>query len=84
MRLGIPARIFATMHRILPSKVGDRMWRLWYQRLAKANAWGELNFMNYGFTDADKPVLDEKDEADRLFIQLYHMNIRDINLEGNK
>ena len=60
------------------------MWRLWYQRLAKAEAWGELNFMNYGFTDAFQPVLDKKDESDRLFIQLYHMNIRDIELEGKR
>ena len=60
------------------------MWRLWYQRLAKTKAWGELNYMNYGFTDADQPVLDEEDERDRLFIQLYHMNIRDIELEGRQ
>ena len=70
------------MHSILPARVGDGMWRLWYQRLAKAKAWGELNYMNYGFTDALQPLLDEKDESDRLFIQLYHMNIRDIELEG--
>jgi ubiquinone/menaquinone biosynthesis C-methylase UbiE len=62
--------------------MGDGMWRLWYQRLAKAKEWGELNYMNYGFTDAFQPVLDEKDESERLFIQLYHMNIRDIELEG--
>ena len=37
------------------------MWRLWYQRLAKTKAWGELNYMNYGFTDADQPVLVELD-----------------------
>ena len=64
--------------------MGDGLWRLWYQRLAKTKAWGELNYMNYGFTDADQPVLDERDESDRLFIQLYHMNIRDIELEGKQ
>ena len=80
LRLGLPARIFATMLMIFPGKVGDRMWRWWYQRLAKAKAWGDFGFMNYGFIDDDQPVLDPEDEPDRPFIQLYHMNIRDIEL----
>ena len=58
----------------------DRMWRWWYQRLAKAKGWGEFGFMNYGFIDNDPPKLSEDDEPDRLFIQLYHMNIRDVEL----
>ena len=78
LRLGLPARIFATMLMIFPGKVGDRMWRWWYQRLAKAKAWGDFGFMNYGFIDEDQPVLEPEDEPDRLFIQLYHMNIRDL------
>ena len=82
MRLGIPARIFAIMLKILPGRIGDRMWRWWYQRLAKARAWGDFGFMNYGFIDDDQPTLTAEDEPDRLFIQLYHMNIRDIELEG--
>jgi len=84
LRLGLPARIFATMLMIFPGKVGDRMWRWWYQRLAKAKAWGDFGFMNYGFIDDDQPVLDPEDEPDRLFIQLYHMNIRDIELGGKQ
>ena len=84
LRLGLPARIFATMLRILPRRIGDRMWRWWYQRLAKAKAWGEFGFMNYGFIDDDPPELNSDDESDRLFIQLYHMNIRDIELEGKE
>ena len=82
LRLGLPARIFATMLKLLPGRIGDRMWRWWYQRLAKAKAWGDFGFMNYGFIDEDKPELKPDDESDRLFIQLYHMNIRDIDLEG--
>ena len=82
LRLGLPARIFATMLIIFPGKVGDRMWRWWYQRLAKAKAWGDFGFMNYGFIDEDQPVLEPEDEPDRLFIQLYHMNIRDVELSG--
>ncbi|MEE2759625.1 MAG: class I SAM-dependent methyltransferase [Candidatus Thermoplasmatota archaeon] len=84
MRLGLPARIFATMLRILPRRTGDRMWRWWYQRLAKAKAWGDFGFMNYGYIDEDKPDLDPEDEPDRLFIQLYHMNIRDIDIEDKQ
>jgi len=84
LRLGIPARVFATLLIIFPGKIGDRMWRWWYQRLAKAKAWGDFGFMNYGFIDDDKPTLTPEDEPDRLFIQLYHMNIRDIELEGKE
>ena len=64
LRLGLPARIFATMLRVLPRRVGDRMWRWWYQRLAKAKAWGEFGFMNYGFIDDNPPDLEPEDESD--------------------
>tara|TARA_B110000014_G_C20110026_1_gene584545 strand:- start:511 stop:1341 length:831 start_codon:yes stop_codon:yes gene_type:complete len=84
LRLGLPARIFATMLSVLPGKTGDRMWRWWYQRLAKAKAWGDFGYMNYGFIDDDQPTLESEDEPDRLFIQLYHMNIRDLELGGKQ
>ena len=84
LRLGIPARIFAIMLKLFPGRVGDRMWRWWYQRLAKRDAWGTLNFMNYGFIDENPPKLIEEDEKSRLFIQLYNMNIRDLEIEGKE
>ena len=84
LRLGTPARIFATMLKLLPGRTGDRMWRWWYQRLAKVNAWGELNFMNYGYVDANPPTLEAEDEPYRLFIQLYHMNIRELDISGKQ
>ena len=40
--------------------------------------------MNYGFKDDDEIELSENDEPDRLFIQLYHMNIRGIEIEGRE
>ena len=80
VRLGIPARIFATMLKVFPGSVGDRMWRWWYQKLAKRDAWGTLNFMNYGFVDDKSLTLSEEDEKSRLFIQLYNMNIRELDL----
>ncbi len=84
LRLGIPARIFAIMLKLFPGKVGDRMWRWWYQRLAKRDAWGTLNFMNYGFIDDTHLELIEEDEKSRLFIQLYNRNIRDLEIEGKQ
>ncbi|MBK00553.1 MAG: methyltransferase type 11 [Euryarchaeota archaeon] len=84
LRLGIPARIFATMLRLLPGRVGDRMWRWWYQRLAKRDAWGTLDFMNYGFVDDTSLILTEEDEKSRLFIQLYNMNIRELDISGKQ
>ena len=58
MRLGLPARIFATLLKVFPSKIGDSMWRWWYQRLAKAKAWVKFGLMKYGFIDDNQPVLD--------------------------
>ena len=40
--------------------------------------------MNYGFIDDNPPELEPEDESDRLFIQLYHMNIRDVDLAGKQ
>ncbi len=81
LRLGIPARIFAMMLKLLPGRLGDRMWRWWYQRLAKVDAWGTLDFMNYGYVDDNSPNLSKEDESSRLFIQLYNMNVRDLDLK---
>ena len=81
LRLGLPARMFAVMLKLLPGRIGDRMWRWWYQRLAKRDAWGTLDFMNYGFVDNNPPELIEEDEKSRLFIQLYNMNIRELELK---
>lgn len=82
MAMGIPARIFATLLRISPGRTRNWMWKWWYQRLAKAHGRSDFRFMNYGFIDDDGPELDEEDEAYRLFIQLYHQNIRDVDLSN--
>ena len=68
MAMGIPARIFATLLRIAPGRTRNWMWKWWYQRLAKRDAWGTLNFMNYGFVDDKALTLSEDDEKSRLFI----------------
>jgi len=58
------------------------MWKWWYQKLAKANDLSEFRFMNYGFEDGNGPKLEVEDEPNRMFIQLYSMNIRGVDLEG--
>ena len=84
MSMGIPARIFAILLKISPSSIQNRLWKWWYQRISKAHNKVEFRFMNYGYIDSESPELDSSDEAYRLFIQLYHMNIRDVSLENKE
>ena len=81
---GIPARIFYSVMRLAPSKVRMRMWRGLYQRMAKSQKDSNFRFMNYGFTDGDELQLSPEDEGDRLSIQLYNMNIRDVEIKGKE
>ena len=81
---GIPARIFYSVMRLAPPRVRMRMWRGLYQRMAKSQKDSNFRFMNYGFTDGDELELSPEDEEDRLFIQLYNMNIRDVEIEGKE
>lgn len=84
MSMGIPARIFATILKFSPASLQNRLWKWWYQRISKAHNKVDFRFMNYGFIDNNSPVLEPEDEPYRLFIQLYHMNIRDIDLENKQ
>ena len=62
-------------------------WKWWYQRLAKSGHEEEWSFMNYGFEDIDPSkhtVLEEKDEANRMFIQLYDTAASAIPINGLK
>ena len=81
---GIPARIFYSVMRLAPSGIRMRMWRGLYQRMARSQKDSNFRFMNYGFTDGDELELSPEDEGDRLFIQLYNMNIRDVEIEGKE
>ena len=84
MAMGIPARIFATLLRIAPGRTRNWMWKWWYQRLAKAHGRADFRFMNYGYKDGKELKLLKEDEPNRLFIQLYNMNIRDVDLRGKE
>ena len=83
-KMGLPARFFVTILRFAPGRIQNRMWIWWYQKLAKANVRSEFRFMNYGFEDGSGPYLEIEDEPNRMFIQLYSMNIRGVELEGRE
>ena len=81
-KMGLPARFFVMMLRFAPNRIQNRMWKWWYQKLAKTNDRSEFRFMNYGFEDGNGLELEPEDEPNRMFIQLYSMNIRGVDLEG--
>tara|TARA_B100000674_G_scaffold490243_2_gene505710 strand:+ start:747 stop:1559 length:813 start_codon:yes stop_codon:yes gene_type:complete len=82
--MGLPARLFYIVMRLSPPSFRSRMWMWLYQRMARSQTNSKFRFMNYGFNDDEEIELSENDEADRLFIQLYHMNIRGIEIEGRE
>lgn len=84
MAMGLPARAFYTVMRLAPSGIRMRMWRGLYQRMARSQTDPNFRFMNYGFTDDSDLELSKGDEPDRLFIQLYNMNVRDVEMEGKE
>tara|TARA_B100001996_G_scaffold70618_1_gene51756 strand:- start:2406 stop:3221 length:816 start_codon:yes stop_codon:yes gene_type:complete len=81
MKMGLPARIFAIILRISPPFLKNKLWKWWYQRLAKGYDKKEFRFMNYGYMDKDPPILSDDDESHRLFIQLYNTNIKHIEFK---
>ncbi len=81
-KMGLPARFFVMMLRFAPSRIQNRMWKWWYQKLARTNDRSEFRFMNYGFEGGNGLELEPEDEPNRMFIQLYSMNIRGVDLEG--
>ena len=84
LAMGLPARAFYTAMRLAPSGIRMRMWRGLYQRMARSQTDPSFRFMNYGFTEESELELLDGDEPDRLFIQLYNMNIRDVEIEGRE
>ena len=82
--MGIPARIFATLLRIVPGRTRNWMWKWWYQRLAKAHGRADFRFMNYGYKDGKELKLLKEDEPNRLFIQLYNMMRKSILRNSNQ
>lgn len=51
----------------------ETLFRIWYWYVSKVDKNAEVLFMNYGFSENDSEVnLDDKNEANRYSIQLYH------------
>jgi ubiquinone/menaquinone biosynthesis C-methylase UbiE len=68
-------KVFLALSRISPY-LKRLLWRQWYQFLAGHYQTKDWSFMNYGYEplidQADRLKLDEADESNRYFIQLYH------------
>ena len=75
-------RIFITLCRVPGFK--KALWRRWYEYLASSQRAPDWTFMNYGFAaDANQTLaLQETDEPDRHFIQLYHHVAGAVDLQG--
>jgi len=51
----------------------ETLFRIWYWYVSKVDKNAEVLFMNYGFSNKEQDVsMDDKDEANRYSIQLYH------------
>jgi ubiquinone/menaquinone biosynthesis C-methylase UbiE len=61
-----------------------KLWRGWYEYLARSHRAADWTFMNYGYYESGAPTLplDEADEADRHFIQLYEHVAGAVDLTG--
>jgi ubiquinone/menaquinone biosynthesis C-methylase UbiE len=64
------------------------LWRWWYSKLARQIATERWTFMNYGFAPADGVCVDvrleDRDEPDRLCIQLYERVAQPADLGGRE
>ena len=61
-----------------------KLWRAWYEYLARSHRAAELTFMNYGYSAPGTPrrALADSDEPDRSFIQLYEHVAGSVDLKG--
>ena len=80
--------LFTFLCRVSP-KLKGIMWKQWYQYLARSYQRKDWKFMNYGYAPLDDQIeliyLDETDEDNRFYIQLYHhvtynLELRDLNV----
>lgn len=67
---------------VLPA-LRPRLWRWWYDVLARRDQAGELLLMNFGYDQADTPLaLSQQDEPYRYPLQLYERVAAPAALEG--
>jgi ubiquinone/menaquinone biosynthesis C-methylase UbiE len=61
----------------------DLLFRAWYWYISNIDKNAEVTFMNFGYSSPDQKVdLKPEDESNRYSIQLYHMLVSSVNLEG--
>ena len=80
------SKLFITLAHLSPG-VKRFTWLRLYQYLPRNYPTADWTFMNYGFQPEDKsetPVLDEGDECNRYFIQLYDYVATGANIEGKQ
>lgn len=67
---------------LLPA-LRPRMWRWWYDTLARRDERGELMLMNFGYADGEaQPPMTEAEEPYRYPLQLYHRLAVSATLRG--
>jgi len=69
----------------MPSLIRKPMWRIWHNIINKVDDGNDVTFMNYGYISLNghkKLPLDEKDEINRICINLYHNVANQIDLAG--
>lgn len=80
-------RLFFLLASISPT-IEEWLWKRWYQKLAGSYKKKDWRFMNYGYVPLDnEPLLtlkNEEDEKNRLFIQLYHYALAEIDVKEKK
>ena len=80
------AKLFMAICRFSPY-LRRLIWRNWYQLLAKQYRRKDWSFMNYGYAALDPNTeelpLEEADEPNRHFIQLYHHVVKVVNLKDS-
>jgi SAM-dependent methyltransferase len=76
------SRLFVALAAFPPFK--SRLWRWWYNLLARHDEAAELLFMNYGYAEArdESFVLQPADTPHRYPIQLYRHVLEGVDVEG--
>ena len=72
--------------REMPPKLRGFLYKHWYQFVARTYQRADWKFMNYGYAPLDghagKPELDQDDEVNRFYIQLYNHVASAVDFKG--
>jgi len=69
----------------LSSTIQEKLWKWWYQKLSSVYQKSDWRFMNYGYAPrVETLILDEADQENRPFIELYHHTLLGVDLKGKE